>query len=755
MSTSPGRSEREEGPLVVPADLMRSKLSAVLGGRTADAMRKGLGLETVDDLLRHYPRRYAERGELTDLRTLTEGEQVTVLAEVRQVTVRPMRNRRGTILEAVVTDGRDSMSLTFFNQKWREGQLRVGRRGLFAGQVSVFRGQLQLTHPEFELLPDGVDDDPLAVLAFAGALIPIYPASKAVTSWQVHKALDVVLTQLADPPDPIPDDIRSERGLLPLADAIRGVHRPTTREDVRCAVERLRFEEAFTLQVLLAQRRAEVRALPATRRVPEVSPLLEAFDARLPFTLTDGQREVAASIEQDMGNDYPMHRLLQGDVGSGKTVVALRAMLRVVDAGGQAALLAPTEVLAGQHFRSITTLLGPLAEGGRLGSDDNSTRVALLTGSQRTAQRRRELLDIVSGDAGIIVGTHALIQDNVDFHDLALVVVDEQHRFGVEQRAALSAKSRDGSRPHVLVMTATPIPRTVAMTVFGDVDVSTLSELPAGRAPIVTHVVVAREQPAHVARAWQRVREEVEAGHRVFVVCPRIGGDAADSAADDASDGVVPDDADQPATPSAAVIPLAQSLAEGELAGLRVGILHGRLTGDEKDDVMRRFSDPATADGIDVLVATTVIEVGVDVPQATTMVIMDADRFGISQLHQLRGRVGRGGLPGLCLLVTDAEAGSPARERLDAVASTTDGFALSALDLELRREGDVLGSSQSGRRSSLRLLEVSRHEDVIVDARAAAVAVIGSDPELSAHPVLAAAVADLVRDEQSEFLEKA
>jgi ATP-dependent DNA helicase RecG len=730
---------------------MRAKLAAVLGGRTADAMRKGLGLATVDDLLRHYPRRYAERGELTDLRTLTEGEQVTVLAEVRQVTVRPMRNRRGTILEAVVTDGRDSMSLTFFNQKWREGQLRVGRRGLFAGQVSVFRGQLQLTHPEFELLPDGVDDDPLAVLAFAGALIPIYPASKAVTSWQVHKAIDVVLDQLADPPDPIPEDVRVGRDLLPLADAIRGVHRPTTREDVQRAVERLRFEEAFTLQVLLAQRRAEVMALPATRRVPDTSPLLEAFDARLPFTLTAGQRDVAAVIEEDMGRDYPMHRLLQGDVGSGKTVVALRAMLRVVDAGGQAALLAPTEVLAGQHFRSITALLGPLADGGRLGSDDNSTRVALLTGSLRTAQRRRELLDIVSGDAGIVVGTHALIQENVDFHDLALVVVDEQHRFGVEQRAALSAKSRDGSRPHVLVMTATPIPRTVAMTVFGDVDVSTLSELPAGRAPIVTHVVVAREQPAHVARVWQRVREEAEAGHRVFVVCPRIGGDAAD----DATDGLVPDDAAEPANPSVAVIPLAQSLAEGELAGLRIGVLHGRLSGDEKDDVMRRFSDTSVADGIDVMVATTVIEVGVDVPSATTMVIMDADRFGISQLHQLRGRVGRGGLPGLCLLVTDAEAGSPARERLDAVASTTDGFALSALDLDLRREGDVLGSSQSGRRSSLRLLEVSRHEDVIIDARAAAVAVIDADPDLVEHPVLAAAVAELVTDEQSEFLEKA
>ena len=747
-------------------DLLHARLSSILGGRTADAMKKGLGLSTVEDLVRHYPRRYAERGELTDLSTLSEGEQVTVLAEVRKVTVRPMRNRRGTILEAVVTDGRDEMSLTFFNQKWREGQLRVGRRGLFAGQVSQFRGKVQLTHPEFELLPEGVDDDPMAVLAFAGALIPIYPASKSVTSWQIHKALDVVLDQLGDLDDPVPPGILAERDLLPLTDAIRGIHRPASRDEVRRAVDRLRFEEAFTLQALMAQRRLEVLSLPATRRIPDSSPLLEAFDERLPFTLTEGQRAVAQQIETEIANDHPMHRLLQGDVGSGKTVVALRAMLRVVDAGGQAALLAPTEVLAAQHLRSITSLMGPLADGGRLGAPEAATRVALLTGSQRTSQRRRELLDIVSGEAGIVVGTHALIQDNVDFHDLALVVVDEQHRFGVEQRAALSAKSRDGSRPHVLVMTATPIPRTVAMTVFGDVEVSTLSELPAGRAPITTHVVAAAEQPAHLARAWERVREEVAAGHRVFVVCPRIGQDE-DAAADverAADPGPIGEDewmadvADteaDAAVPLVSVLPLARSLADTELAGLRLGVLHGRMSGEDKDDVMRRFADVTAPDGIDVLVSTTVIEVGVDVPGATMMVVMDADRFGISQLHQLRGRVGRGGLPGLCLLVTLAEDGSPARERLAAVASTTDGFALSALDLELRREGDVLGSSQSGRRSSLRLLEVARHEDVIVDARAAATAVVDSDPSLAGYPALADAVAELVRDEQSEFLEKA
>ena len=742
---------------------LATPLAKVLGGRSATPLQKTLGLATADDLLRHYPRRYAERGELTDLSTLREGDQVTVLADVAAVTVRPMRNRRGTILEAVVTDGRDRVSLTFFNQRWRERDLQVGRRGLFAGQVSVFRGSAQLTHPEFLLFPSGLDEDPLQVLEFAGALIPIYPASSAVTTWQLQKAVAVLLDQMGELPDPIPEPMLAESGMVSLTEALWAVHRPTERAVIGPAIDRLRFEEAFCLQVLLARRRAEVRALPATRRVPATSPLLDAFDSAMPFTLTIGQLAVAEEIEGDLGNDHPMHRLLQGDVGSGKTVVALRAMLRVVDAGGQAALLAPTEVLAAQHHRSITELLGPLAQAGRLGAGDLGTRVALLTGSQRTAARRRELLDIVSGDAGIVVGTHALIQEHVDFHDLALVVVDEQHRFGVEQRAALAAKSRDGTRPHVLVMTATPIPRSVAMTVFGDVDVSTLAELPGGRAPITTHVVDRRQQPAHVDRIWQRVREEAAEGHRVFIVCPRIGAEGIDGSADfDGSADVDGADSDVDADSGAdglrdlsGVVPLALALAEGELHGLRLGVLHGQLPADEKEAAMRRFSDPTALDALDVLVSTTVIEVGVDVPEATMMVVMDAERFGISQLHQLRGRVGRGGLPGLCLLVTGADPGSPARERLDAVASTTDGFVLSNLDLSIRREGDVLGSTQSGRRSSLRLLEVSRHESVIVAARVAALAIIEEDPGLVRSPALAAAVEALQRDEHADFLEKA
>ncbi len=735
------------------ADLLSRRLSGLLGGKTADALRKKLGIATVEDLLRHYPRRYAERGELTALSDLGEGEQVTVLAVVVKVEVRPMRQRKGTILEATVSDGIEDMSLTFFNQQWREKQLVRGRRGLFAGQVSRYRGRLQLAHPEFEMLPDGSGEDDVAALEFASALIPIYPAVRGLTTWQISQAVDLVLAQMGELPDPLPSDLRKEHGFVTLTDALWAVHRPASREALEEALERLRFEEAFVLQVLLAQRRAETRALTATRRAPESSPLLDAFDARLPFVLTEGQLAVSRQIAADLAADHPMHRLLQGDVGSGKTVVALRAMLRVVDAGGQAALLAPTEVLAVQHERSIRAMLGPLAEHGLLGGADIGTRVALLTGSQRAAERRRALLEVATGEAGIVIGTHALLQEHVEFHDLALVVVDEQHRFGVEQRAALAEKSRAGTRPHVLVMTATPIPRTVAMTIFGDVDVSTLEEVPSGRAGVTTHIVVPTERPALADRTWQRVREEVGEGHRVFVVCPRIGDGEGDD--DIGSASAAPGEEEGEGRRAAAVLDLADDLARGPLSGLRVGILHGRMAPEDKDDTMRRFADVDALDGIDVLVATTVIEVGVDVPDATMMVIMDADRFGMSQLHQLRGRVGRGTLPGLCLLVTEAPDGSPARERLTAVASTTDGFRLSDMDLELRREGDVLGSSQSGHRRSLRLLEVARNEDVILAARAEAQEVVRRDPALLTLPGLAHAVRVLVEEEQTDFLEKA
>ena len=451
---------------------------------------------------------------------------------------------------------------------------------------------------------------------------------------------------------------------------------------------------------------------------------------------------MSRDVLDDLAAGHPMHRLLQGEVGSGKTVVALRAMLRVVDSGGQAALLAPTEVLAQQHHRSITAMLGDLAAGGMLGGAADGTQVALLTGSLGAAARRSALLDAASGAAGIVVGTHALLEEKVQFADLGLVVVDEQHRFGVEQRAALSDKAGT-TPPHVLVMTATPIPRTVAMTVFGDLETSTLTELPGGRSPIQTNVVPLQDHPEWVDRVWARVREEVDAGRQCYVVCPRI-----DPATKESDGEAAPEES---AVPPAAVEVVAPMLVSGPLAGLRVGTMHGRLAADEKDRAMRAFA----AGDLDVLVSTTVIEVGVDVGNATAMVILDAERFGVSQLHQMRGRVGRGGHPGLCLLVTAAEADTPARQRLDAVAATTDGFELSRLDLEQRREGDVLGASQSGRRSGLKLLSVLRHEDVITDARAAAEQVVEDDPVLSLHPDLLRAVDRLRESEQADYLEKA
>jgi ATP-dependent DNA helicase RecG len=473
-------------------------------------------------------------------------------------------------------------------------------------------------------------------------------------------------------------------------------------------------------------------------REPRARGLLERFDARLEFTLTLGQREVGEQIAAELAQRHPMHRLLQGEVGSGKTLVALRAMLQVVDSGGQAALLAPTEVLAQQHHRSVCSMLGDLAQAGMLGGASDGTRVALLTGSLSAAARREALREAASGAAGIVVGTHALLEERVEFADLGLVVVDEQHRFGVEQRAALTAKADTGP-PHVLVMTATPIPRTIAMTIFGDLDVSSMRELPPGRAPVQTTVVPAAEKPEWLERVWARIREEVAKGHQAYVVCARIGAQD-DGPADDGDDGV----------PVVGVVEAAEQLADGPLRGLRVQMLHGRMTPENKDRVMSGFA----AGEVDVVVATTVVEVGVDVPNASTMVVLDADRFGVSQLHQLRGRVGRGSTGGLCLLVTALPAGSPARDRLDSVAATGNGFELAQLDLESRREGDVLGAVQSGRRSSLRLLSVLRHEDVIRAARAAATRIVESDPDLDDHPALAEAVAATIAEEKADYLEK-
>ncbi len=750
-------------------------LSRIIGGTTAKALEKSLGLISADDLFRHYPRRYAERGELSDLSSLVVDQYVTVMAEILRVTTRQMAARRGSLTEVVISDGQGTMSLTFFKQPYRERELRPGRRGLFSGKVGSYRGTRQLTHPDYLLLPDeddvtildesaiaGVDTD--TADAFANALIPVYPSSGKVTTWMIGRAVALALHNVDDIPDPLPPDIRLAHGLVSLRDAYQLIHEPKSRNDIAIATKRLRWEEAFVLQTVLAQRSAAARAMPAVARNAVEGGLVAAFDSRLPFVLTAGQVEVGEVLSMELARVHPMHRLLQGEVGSGKTVVALRAMLAVVDAGGQAALLAPTEVLAHQHERSITNLLGPLAQRGLLGGSEIGTRVTLLTGSQSTATRRKAMLDVVSGEAGIVIGTHALLQEKVEFHDLGFIVVDEQHRFGVEQRAALAAKSRDDVRPHVLVMTATPIPRTIAMTVFGDLDVSTLAEMPVGRSPIETHVVPALERPNYIQRTWARIVEEVRAGRQAYVVCPRIGeqGSASEDVGIEFNDGPIDDDLDAGFVPESAdtrpprsVLETVTRLREGPLADVRVEVMHGRMSSEDKDAVMHRFyAGPDAADGIDVLVSTTVIEVGVDVPNATVMVVLDAERFGVSQLHQLRGRVGRGTQAGLCLLVTDAPVDSAARTRLEDVAGTLDGFALSELDLKNRREGDVLGAVQSGRKSSLKLLSVLRDGDVIADAREQAIALIHQDPQLSNHAALREFVARLVDDEHADFLEK-
>ncbi|MFF7753568.1 ATP-dependent DNA helicase RecG [Streptomyces sp. NPDC007971] len=756
---------------LVPAleEPLKQPLKSVLGPATAKVMAEHLGLHTVGDLLHHYPRRYEERGQLTHLADLPMDEHVTVVAQVADARLHSFASAKaprgkGQRLEVTITDGSGRLQLVFFGNGVHKPhkELLPGTRAMFAGKVSVFNRRLQLAHPAYELLRGDGEE---AVETWAGALIPLYPATAKLESWKIGKAVQTVLPSAQEALDPLPPALREGRGLLPLPEALLKIHRPHTKADVADARARLKWDEAFVLQIALARRRYADSQLSAVPRTPKPDGLLSAFDDRLPFTLTEGQRKVSREIFDDLATEHPMHRLLQGEVGSGKTMVALRAMLAVVDAGGQAVMLAPTEVLAQQHHRSVTEMMGELAswglwreappqkggggrrEGGMLGGAEHATKVVLLTGSMGAAARRRALLDLATGEAGIVIGTHALIEDKVQFHDLGLVVVDEQHRFGVEQRDALRGKGKQP--PHLLVMTATPIPRTVAMTVFGDLETSVLDQLPAGRSPIASHVVPAADKPHFLARAWERVREEVEGGHQAYVVCPRIGDDI-DEAADPKKSGKKSPEDEAEKRPPLAVLDVADQLGGGPLKGLVVEVLHGRMHPDDKDAVMRRF----TAGETDVLVATTVIEVGVNVPNATAMVIMDADRFGVSQLHQLRGRVGRGSAPGLCLLVTEMPEASPARQRLNAVASTLDGFELSRIDLEQRREGDVLGQAQSGARSSLRVLAVIEDEEVIAEARQEAAAVVAADPELTGLPGLRTALDALVDEEREQYLEK-
>ena len=775
MPSSPDCSTHAPRPGSV--GLLGRPVTRFVGKRTAAQLAKQ-GVETGGDLLRLLPRRYDTWGDLTDMRTLVKGEQATIQAQIVRASSRRTRSGRApALMEATVTDGVSTMDVVQFGaagqMRARATQLAPGTTVLMSGKVGLHRGRRQLSNPRLYVLDELDEAEREALLARP---MPIYPGTEALPSWSVGKAVRTVLDQLepGDVPDPLPEGLRRQAGLIDAYTAYRWVHRPDDAHQWKAARTRLRHEEALVLQVALAQRRAHHEATRTAVAWPEpeaTGSLRADLDAALPYDLTAGQVRVGQEITTDLARTVPMQRLLQGDVGSGKTLVALRAMLQVVGGGGQAALLAPTEVLAAQHHSSLEAVLGPLGRLGMLGGAERATRVHLLTGSTPAAQRRRVLADLAAGEPAIVVGTHALLSETVQIPFLGLVVVDEQHRFGVAQRDALRERGGvtdpvTGQRhtPHLLVMTATPIPRTVAMTVFGDLVTSVLDELPAGRSPVTTHLVP-WSRTSWVEGIWRRAAKEVAAGGRVYVVCPRIeGGDDEPQQGDAAaSDADIDDEwasellalegpAPRPDRPLASVEEWRQRLeAEPALEGIGVGVLTGRMSSEDKASAMMGFASGATP----ILVSTTVIEVGVDVPEASMMVILDAERFGLSQLHQLRGRVGRGSRPSLCVAVTGAEVGSTAFHRLKAFASTTDGFALAEADLELRSEGDVLGASQSGRTSGLDLLRVTRDARLIATARRQAERIVDDDPQLREHRALAAAIVERLDEEAQAFLERA
>lgn len=675
----------------------------MLGEKTAKSFARQLGITTTGELLQHYPRRYLKRGELTRIADLPVGEIATVVGEIVSVSARFIKGRGGHILEATISDGSSLLSLAFFGQAWRKEELTKGRRGFFSGKVGSFSGKLQLAHPDYELFDEITPEE---AKAWAELPIPVYPATSTLPSWRIEKSIRQVLGQSVIK-EVIPNEILSKRNLIGLSAAIHRIHQPQKDSDYEQAIASLKFHEALLLQLSLIERRnsfAEERAA-----ILNDAGMAMEFEKHLDFEFTDSQQRVNQEIEQDLASGKPMHRLLQGEVGSGKTVVALRAIMLAAAKNLQSVLLAPTEVLAEQHFESIRTALG-----------EDLTRqlgLRLLTGSLGALDRKKTELDLASGKCLLAVGTHALFSERIQFADLALVVIDEQHRFGVMQREAIKQKGK--AAPHVLTMTATPIPRTIAITAFGDLEISTLRELPRGRQPIETHVVKITS-PALVSRVWQRVAEEVAKGRQAFVVCPRISGKEYEEGSTGASE----------VAPAAAEEVFDSLKKNPALAGLRVGLMHGRLDYEQKQAVMAGFA----AGEIDVLVSTTVIEVGVNIPNATAMVVLDADRFGISQLHQLRGRIGRGQHSGICLLLSASEEDSLAAQRLTALANSTDGFELSELDLELRGEGDVLGENQAGTKSQLRLLKVTRDGELIEQARELAKELLSQElPESLKH----------------------
>ena len=736
---------------------LTDRLDYILGAKAADDLDDVFGIRTVDDLLRHYPRSYTEgaavrSAEEGGAEQPEAGEHITIVDTITSAVTLPTRkDPKKKIFRITVGSGRSAVTATFFNASYISRDLTKNTRVMLSGEVGFYKGAMQLTHPAFLILdsPDGKNRGTRSLKSIANAsqattgevlmtaferrFFPIYPASTKVQSWDIYSCVRQVLDVLDPVDDPLPADLRAEHHLISEDEALRAIHLAEDERERRRARERLTFDEAVGLQWALVTRRHGELSESGPPAPPRPDGLAAELLRRLPFELTAGQRDVLDVLSDGLAATRPLNRLLQGEVGSGKTIVAVLAMLQMVDAGYQCALLAPTEVLAAQHLRSISDVLGPLAMGGQLGGADNAARVALLSGSMTTGQKKYLRTEIAAGQVDIVIGTHALLQDAVEFHKLGIVVVDEQHRFGVEQRDRLRAKAPAGITPHLLVMTATPIPRTVALTVYGDLETSTLRELPRGRQPITTNVIFVKDKPAWLARAWQRIVEEVAAGRQAYVVAPRI------------------DESDEPekdgGRPSETAESLYARLRSGELADLRVGLMHGRLSADEKDAAMAGFR----AGEIDVLVCTTVIEVGVDVPNATVMVVMDADRFGISQLHQLRGRIGRGEHPSLCLLASWATSGSSGGRRLCAVAETMDGFALADLDLKERREGDVLGRNQSGRAITLRLLSLADH---LVFIEAARDFCTRAYQDASPHPGLGALAARFTDTDRIEYLDK-
>ena len=733
---------------------LSDRLTYLVDARSVRLLDELFGIRTVDDLLRHYPRGYTEgatqRG--TGDEPPLEGQHITLVDTITNTESFPMKkDRKRWVHRITLGSGRSKVTATFFNANYIKKDLTKNTKVMLSGEVGYYRGAMQLTHPAFLILeaPDGkthgtkslkkIADASGAVSseevtsAYEGRFFGIYPASAKLQSWDIFACVRQVLDLLDPVPDPLPTELRASLGLMSEDQALRAIHLSENEAERSRARERLTFDEAVGLQWALVARRHGELSESGPPAAPRTDGLAAELLRRLPFELTAGQREVLDVLSDGLAGVRPMNRLLQGEVGSGKTIVAVLAMLQMVDAGYQCAMLAPTEVLANQHRSSINNVLGPLAMGGQLEGLDGATRVALLTGSLTAAQKKQIRAEIASGRVGIVIGTHALLQDAVEFHNLGMVVVDEQHRFGVEQRDQLRAKARPGITPHLLVMTATPIPRTVALTVYGDLETSTLRELPRGRQPITTNVIFVADKPAWLDRAWQRIVEEVAKGRQAYIVAPRI------------------DETDEPdrqgAHPAATAEGMHARLHSKELAGLRLGLMHGRLPVDEKDAAMAAFG----AGELDVLVCTTVIEVGVDVPNATVMLVMDADRFGISQLHQLRGRIGRGEHPSLCLLASWVPPESAAARRLCAVAETLDGFALADLDLEERKEGDVLGRNQSGKAITLRLLSLAEHGAYIEAAREFCVRAYERDASNAELALLAARFTDT---DQIEYLDK-